>query len=114
MSAVIAMSDEPKSENPVSPSQRPRSPRVPVNFTVEVEGRNVDSTPFHTSAEAVRVSRGGATLICDERVEKGAVVRLTPPFGRSLDAEVNGVWIETDGRQRLGIKLLDQHGWFAE
>ena len=34
---------------------------------------------------------------------------------RALDAEVNGVWSdETDGRQRIGVKLLDQDGWFAE
>lgn len=109
------MSDETNSETLTPPSQRPRSPRVPVNFTVELEGRTAADEPFHTSAEAVRVSRGGATLITDAPLEKGAVVRLTPPFGRALDAEVNGVWIdETDNRQRIGIKLLDQNGWFAE
>lgn len=109
------MNDDWKNEAPVSPTVRPRNPRVPVNFSVEVEGRTVDDVSFNMSAEAVRVSRGGATLICDVRIENGAVVRLTPPFGRTLEAQVNGVWIdETDGRQRVGIKLLAQHGWFAE
>ena len=97
------------------PSQRPRSPRVPVNFAVELEGRDQAGQPFSASAEAVRVSRGGATLITEVGVTVGATVRLTPPFGRSLDAEVNGVWTdESDGRQRIGVKLLDPNGWFAE
>ncbi|HEV2706524.1 MAG TPA: PilZ domain-containing protein [Pyrinomonadaceae bacterium] len=108
------MSEESKSET-VSPSQRPRSPRVPVNFSVEIEGLDAAGKPFRQSAEAVRVSRGGATLVTDAGVRVGAQVRLTPPFGRALDAEVNGVWMdEADGRQRIGVKLLDQNGWFAE
>ena len=101
---------------PDPPSQRPRSPRVPVNFTVELEG--VDDgggTTFKVSAEAIRVSRGGATLITDIPAHVGLKVRLTPPFGRSLDAEVNGVWTDdADGRQHIGVRLLDPNGWFAE
>ena len=96
-------------------TQRPRSPRVPVDFTVELDGVTEDGQPFHVQASAVKVSRGGATLITDAPLKMGASVRLTPPFGRSLEAEVNGVWMdETDNRQRIGIKLLDQNGWFAE
>ncbi len=106
------MSNE-KTDTP--PSQRPRSPRVPVNFAVEIEGRSPAGEAFRTSAEAVRVSRGGATLVTDVRVETGATIRLTPPFGRTLSAEVNGVWTdEEDGRQRIGVKLLEENGWFAE
>ena len=106
------MSDSTKTD---PPSQRPRSPRVPVNFTVELEGLGDDGNPFKVSAEAVRVSRGGATLITDIPARVGLKVRLTPPFGRSLDAEVNGVWTEgEDGRQHIGIRLLDPDGWFAE
>jgi hypothetical protein len=108
------MSEETNAESAPRP-QRPRSPRVPVNFTVELEGRTAAGEPFHVTAEAVRVSRGGATLVTDVAVETGAPVRLTPPFGRPLDAEVNGVWAdEADGRQRIGVKLLDPDGWFAE
>ena len=99
----------------ISPAQRPRSPRVPVNFTVELEGSTESGEPFHVQAEAVRVSRGGATLITDVQVQVGMTVRLTPPFGRALDAEVNGVWAdEADGRQHIGVKLLNENGWFAE
>ena len=108
------MTEESKRDTGSLP-QRPRSPRVPVNFAVEIEGRSETGEPFRQNAEAVRVSRGGATLITDVSVRPGAAVRLTPPFGRALDAEVNGVWVdETDGRQRIGVKLLDQNGWFAE
>lgn len=96
-------------------AQRPRSPRVPVNFRVEVEGQDGAGRPFKVAATAVRVSRGGATLVCDAPVALGARVRLTPPFGRTLEAEVNGVWTDAeDGTQRIGVKLLDPHGWFAE
>jgi hypothetical protein len=108
------MSEETKAED-IPHSQRPRSPRVPVNFTVELEGQNASGTQFCVTAEAVRVSRGGATLVTDVALGAGDTVRLTPPFGRPLDAEVNGVWTdETDGRQRIGVRLLDPNGWFAE
>ncbi|HEX8493094.1 MAG TPA: PilZ domain-containing protein [Pyrinomonadaceae bacterium] len=95
--------------------QRPRSPRVPVDFSVELSGKSPGGEPFQVQAEAIKVSRGGATLVTDAEVGVGDRVRLTPPFGRALDAEVNGVWTdETDGKQRIGVKLLDAHGWFAE
>jgi hypothetical protein len=108
------MSEETKSDK-TTPAQRPRSPRVPVDFAVELEGRSPEGSPFHVQAEAVKVSRGGATLITDAPLAMGAVVRLTPPFGRTIDAEVNGVWTDqTDGKQRIGIKLLEPNGWFAD
>jgi hypothetical protein len=108
------MSDSSKTDTD-PPSQRPRSPRVPVNFTVELEGDMDDAKPFRVTAEAVRVSRGGATLVTDIPARAGMRVRLTPPFGRALDAEVNGVWTdEADGRQHIGVRLLDPNGWFAE
>ncbi len=97
-------------------TQRPRSPRVPVNFTVEVQWQTGGAgEPQSMQAEAVRVSRGGATLISDAQVAVGAIVQLTAPFGRPLAAEVNGIWTDPeDNRQRIGVKLLDPHGWFAE
>ena len=108
------MSDRTNSET-VPPSQRPRSPRVPVNFTVELEGDDAQGRRFHVNAEAVRVSRGGATLVTDVPARVGLKLSLTPPFGRALDAEVNGVWTDdADGLQRIGVRLLDPNGWFAE
>src|SRR5688572_13484754 len=99
----------------LSPSQRPRNPRVPVEFDLEVEGRTPQGEPFHVKAQAIKISRGGATIVLDTEIALGSVVTLTPPFGRKLDAEVNGVWKdEVDSRQRIGVKLLDTDGWFAE
>ena len=108
------MNDEMNREPAQPATQRPRSPRVPVNFPVELQGQ-AGGEPFSVRAEAVRVSRAGATLITDAAVQLGQVVHLTAPFGRTLAAEVNGVWTDAeDGRQRIGVKLLDPHGWFAE
>jgi PilZ domain-containing protein len=97
------------------PSQRPRNPRVPVEFALEVEGRTAIGDPFNLQAKAVKISRSGATIILDAEVAVGSIVKLTPPFGRELEAEINGVWIDQiDGRRRVGLKLLDDDGWFAE
>src|SRR6266850_7830138 len=97
------------------PSHRPRSPRVPVEFSLEVEGKTVRGESFNIRAQAIKISRAGATIVLDAEVAMGSIVKLTPPFGRKLDAEVNGVWTDpVDGRQRIGVKLLDDDGWFAE
>jgi len=97
------------------PSRRTRNPRVPVEFMVVLEGRTSGGEEFHVAAIAVKVSRGGATIITDARVELGDRVLLTPPFGRTIEAEVNGIWVDTtDGKQRIGVRLLDANGWFAE
>lgn len=104
-----------KERESASPSQRPRSPRVPVEFALEVEGKTPTGEPFHVKAQAVKISRGGATILIDQELAVGSVIKLTPPFGHKLDAEVNGVWTdEIDSRQRVGVKLLDTDGWFAE
>ena len=105
-----------KDRRAVAPSsQRPRSPRVPVEFALEVEGTTTAGEPFQVKAQAVKISRGGATIVVDAEVAIGSVVRLTPPFGRTLDAEVNGAWTDRiDGLRRIGVKLLDADGWFAE
>lgn len=97
------------------PSQRPRSPRVPVEFALEVEGKSSGGEAFALQAQAIKISRAGATIVLDVDVALGSIVKLTPPFGRKLDAEVNGVWTDQiDGRRRIGVKLLDEDGWFAE
>lgn len=96
-------------------SQRPRSPRVPVEFALEVEGETSAGEHFRVPAQATKISRGGATIVLEAEVSVGTVVTLTPPFGKKLTAEVNGVWTdEMDSRRRIGVKLLDTDGWFAE
>jgi hypothetical protein len=97
------------------PSQRPRSPRVPVEFALTVSGKTASGEQFNIQAQAIKISRAGATILLEADVQLGAIVKLTPPFGRELDAEVNGVWTDAiDGRRRIGVKLLDEDGWFAE
>jgi hypothetical protein len=104
-----------KLQGGASPSQRPRSPRVPVAFALEIEGTTSDGKSFHVKAQAIKISRAGATIVLDEEVMVGSVVTLTPPFGRKLEAQVNGVWTdEVDNGRRIGVKLLDADGWFAE
>lgn len=96
-------------------SQRPRSPRVPVEFALGVEGKTPSGESFTIRAQAIKISRAGATILLDADVALGSILKLTPPFGRELDAEVNGVWTDAiDGRRRIGVKLLDADGWFAE
>jgi hypothetical protein len=108
------MNDEMKSVD-TPRTQRPRSPRVPVDFTVEIEGRSANGEEIRVQAAVVKVSRGGATLVSEASIEAGQILRLTPPLGRTLEAEVNGVWTDAaDGKQRIGVKLLEAHGWFAE
>jgi hypothetical protein len=95
-------------------SKGPRSPRVPVNFSLVVEGETVGGNPFKTKALAIKVSRTGATIVIDEEVALGARVLLTPPFGGRLEADVNGVWIdESDGHRHIGVKLVSANGWFT-
>ncbi|MGH9874529.1 MAG: PilZ domain-containing protein [Pyrinomonadaceae bacterium] len=97
------------------PSQRPRSPRVPVEFALGVEGKTSSGESFSVQAQAIKISRAGATILLDADVALGSIVKLTPPFGRTLDAEVNGAWTDSiDGRRRIGVKLLDEDGWFAD
>ena len=108
------MNDD-KPRTPSGASQRPRSPRVPVEFALQVEGTDVNGTAFSKSGKATKISRGGATIIVDAEVEVGSTVKLVPPFGSALDAEVNGCWTDDlDGGRRIGVKLLNEDGWFAD
>lgn len=94
--------------------QRPRSPRVPVEFPLEVEGTDQSGQPFHAKATAVKVSHGGATIVIDVDVPVGSHVTLVQASGAKLPAEVNGSWIDDlDGKRRIGVKLLDANGWFG-
>ena len=95
--------------------QRPRSPRVPVEFPLEVEGTDHAGEPFQATATAVKISHGGATLIIDMDVPVGSQVTLVQASGAKLAAEVNGSWIDDlDGKRRIGVRLLDANGWFGQ
>ena len=96
-------------------SQRPRSPRIPVEFALDVEGTDASGNAFQAKATATKISNRGATLLIDVDVPIGSTVKLVPSFGGTLTAEVNGSWIDDlDSNRRIGVKLLDANGWFAE
>jgi hypothetical protein len=95
--------------------QRPRSPRVPVEFALEVEGTDSSGNSFQTKATATKISHAGATIIIDVDVPVGSTVTLTQASGGKLTAEVNGSWTDdVDGSRRIGVKLLNANGWFGE
>src|SRR5258706_16262234 len=97
------------------PSQRPRSPRVPVEFALGVEGKTAGGESFSIQAQAIKISRAGATVLLEPGVTLGSILKLTPPFGRPLDPEVDGAWTAAlDRRRRIGGKLLYHDGWFAD
>ena len=92
-----------------------RNARVPVNFDVEIEGTTHSGELFRVNAKAELVSCAGATLITDLTVEPGTAVRLTAPFGSGFEAEVNGIWTnESDGQQRVGVKLIRPSTWLSD
>ena len=60
----------------------------------------------------VVVSHAGATLDVDEPIPIGMGLQVSPPFGGSLLAEVNGGWMDGEtGRHRVSIRLLDPLSW---
>lgn len=94
--------------------QRPRSPRVPVEFPLEVEGTDHAGQSFQIKGTAVKISHGGATIIVDVDLPVGSQVTLVQASGAKLAAEVNGSWIDDlDGKRRIGVRLLDANGWFG-
>ena len=95
--------------------QRPRSPRVPVEFPLQLEGTDESGASFQAEGTAVKISHGGATIVTDMDVPVGSKVTLVQASGARLAAEVNGSWIDDlDGKRRIGVRLLDAHGWFGE
>jgi hypothetical protein len=112
---VVKLMTEKDLRGATASSQRPRSPRVPVEFALGIEGKTSTGESFNVQAQAIKISRAGATIVLDVDVAVGSMVKLTPPFGRELEAEVNGAWTDPiDNRRRIGVKLLDEDGWFAE
>ncbi len=55
-------------------SQRPRSPRVPVAFSLEVQGKTRGGESFNIRAQAIKISRAGATIVLDAEVALGTIV----------------------------------------
>jgi hypothetical protein len=83
-----------------------------MRFPLRVEVPIDDGRTRVLHAHTVVVSHAGATLDLDEPIPEGMGLQVSPPFGGSLLAEVNGVWIDSEsGRHRVSIRLLDPLSW---
>ena len=95
--------------------QRPRSPRIPVEFPLTIEGTDESGQAFQAKGTAIKISHSGATILIDVDVPVGSTVTLVQASGVKLAAEVNGSWIDDlDGTHRIGVRLLGTNGWFGE
>jgi hypothetical protein len=82
--------------------------RFPIRVEVPVDDGRTRVMQAHT----VVVSHAGATLDMDEPIPVGMGLQVSPPFGGSLLAEVNGLWVDAEsGRHRVSIRLLDPLSW---
>jgi hypothetical protein len=82
--------------------------RFPVRVEVPLDEGRTRVLQAHT----VVVSHAGATLDMDEPIPEGMGLQVSPPFGGSLLAEVNGLWVDGEsGRHRVSIRLLDPVSW---
>lgn len=89
-----------------------RNKRVKIRFPVRVEMPLDDGRTRVLHTNTVVVSHAGATLDVDEPIPVGVGLQVSPPFGGSLLAEVNGAWIDGEtGRHRVSIRLLDPISW---
>ena len=89
-----------------------RNKRVRVRFPLKVEAPVGDGRSRVTCAHTVVVSHAGATLDVDEPIALGMGLQVSPPFGGTLLAEVNGVWVDGEtGRHRVSIRLIDPASW---
>jgi hypothetical protein len=89
-----------------------RNKRVKMRFPVRVEVPLDDGRTRVLHTHTVVVSHAGATLDVDEPIPVGMGLQVSPPFGGSLLAEVNGGWMDGEtGRHRVSIRLLDPLSW---
>lgn len=109
------MSPENKEALTNSDTQRPRSLRIPATLSLQLEGITKHGEKFNITAQTVKVSYLGATVVADVAVQPGSYLKVQQPFGNPLEAQVNSVWISEDsGSQMIGLRLLGAYGWFTE
>jgi hypothetical protein len=89
-----------------------RNRRVNMRFPVCLEVPSDDGGTLSITAHTVVVSHAGATLDLDIAVPAGTGLQVSPPFGGTLLAEVNGAWVDKDtGRRRVSVRLIDPPSW---
>lgn len=89
-----------------------RNTRVNIRFPITVEVPSGSGRTRVLKAETVVVSHAGATLDMDETIPLEMGLQVTPPFGGTILAEVNGAWVDQrTGRHRVSIRLIDPTAW---
>lgn len=83
-----------------------------MSFPVTLEVPAGEGRTRVLTARTVMVSHAGATLDMDEPIPEGMGLQVTPPFGGTILAEVNGVWVDRrSGRYEVSIRLIDPTSW---
>lgn len=91
---------------------RRRNKRVRMRFPVSLEVPSAEGGTRTIPAHTVVVSHAGATLDVGEDIPVGIGLQVSPPFGGSLLAEVNGTWVDQGtGRHQVSIRLIDPPAW---
>ncbi len=104
--------EERDNDNQARGAKLRRNKRVRVRFPIRVEMPLEDGRARVLQAHTVVVSHAGATLDMDETIPLGMGLQVSPPFGGTLLAEVNGGWVDEEtGRHQVSIRLLDPLSW---
>lgn len=93
-----------------------RNPRVPVNFTVEIEGVAEDGTPYSFGGTTESISKSGATVVVPAGqvpVKAGEEVQVKSSFSGAQRAIINAIWQEAGDVKstKLSIRLADGAVW---
>jgi hypothetical protein len=89
-----------------------RNKRVRIRFPVSLEVPSAEGITQTIAAQTVVVSHAGATLDVDVNIPDGIGIQVSPPFGGTLLAEVNGTWVDqATGRHQISIRLIDPPSW---
>jgi hypothetical protein len=106
--------DLPDPEIPIQKPQRRRHPRIPLVIRIGLEGLSITGHHFKVEAETVLVSRCGATILADVKVEPGSTIYLTLPDIERIRAQVTGIRFDKkDKRQLIGVKLINPRTWLG-
>jgi hypothetical protein len=99
---------------PVQKVQRRRHPRIPLVIRIGLEGLSTTGHHFQIEAETVLVSRCGATVLANVKVEPGSTIYITLPEIERIRAQVTGVRFDKkDKRQLIGVKLINPRTWLG-
>ncbi|MDT5157458.1 MAG: hypothetical protein QOC99_1710 [Acidobacteriota bacterium] len=89
-----------------------RNRRENICFPVRLEIPSDEGGTQVIKAHTLVVSHAGATLDMDVTIPIGMGLQVSPPFGGTILAEVNGAWVEQEsGRHRVSIRLIDPPAW---